>query len=135
MVLLIFDVSIFRCSQNINSLSSIIPRCFWDKDYETWRLLKNNSGWRIFFDFRLKMTSWACLLGSPLKFIFCWKSQLLILAKPLFSFFADVFMSSVTENKECHLQIVYQQKIDWLLDHSCPAGNLSIQNNRLLSIF
>ena len=100
MVLLIFDVSIFRCSQNINSLSSIIPRCFWDEDYETWRLLKNNSGWRIFFDFRLKMTSWACLLGSPLKFIFCWKSQLLILAKPLFSFFADVFMSSVTENKD-----------------------------------
>ena len=46
------------------------------------------------------MTSWACLLESGLKFIFHWKAQLLILAKSLFSSFADVFMSSVTESKD-----------------------------------
>ena len=99
MVLLIFDVSIFRCFQNVNCLSIIIPRKFWDDDSGYYMLLKNNSGWLIFFDFWLKMTSWACLVGVGLKFMFYWKAQLLILAKTLFSSFADVFMPCVTVNK------------------------------------
>ena len=99
MVLLIFDVSIFRCSQNVKCSSSIIPRCLWDEVCGTWILLKNNGGWLIFFNFRLKMTSWVCLLGFGLYFIFHWKAQLLTLVKSLFSSFADAFMSCVTENK------------------------------------
>ena len=71
MVLLIFDASIFRSLQNVKCSSSIIPKCFWYKDCETWMLLKNNGGRFIFFDFWLKMTSSACLLGSGLDwFIF-----------------------------------------------------------------
>ena len=35
-----------------------------------------------------------------MKFIFHWKAQLLILAKSLFSSFADVFLSYVMENKD-----------------------------------
>ena len=100
MVLLIFHVRIFRCSQNVNCSSNIIPRCFWDEDCAAWILLENNGGWLIFFDFRLKMISRACLLVSGLKFIFHWKAELLILAKSLLSSFADVFMPCVTENKD-----------------------------------
>ena len=79
MVLLIFDAIIFRCLLSLNCSSSIILRCFWDGNCETLMLLKNDNGWFIFFDFRLKMTSWACLLGFGLKFIFHRKTQLLIL--------------------------------------------------------
>ena len=98
MMLLIFDVSIFRCSENVSCLTKIIPRCFRDEDCETWILSRNNGEWLIFFDFWLKKTSAAYLLGSGLKFIFLWKAQLLlILAKSLFSSFADMFISYVTE--------------------------------------
>ena len=53
-----------------------------------------------FFNFLLKMTSWACLLGSGLKLIFRWKAQSLIFFKSLFSSFAEVVMSCVTENRD-----------------------------------
>ena len=44
-----------------------------------------------------KITSWVCLLGSGLKFIFHWKAQLSILFKSWFNLFADECLSSVTE--------------------------------------
>ena len=59
-----------------------------------------------FYKFRLKMTSWACLVVSGLKFIFHWVAQLLILSKSLLRFkslitlFAEVWMSRITENKD-----------------------------------
>ena len=63
------------------------------------------------------MTFWACLLGSGLKFIFYWKAQLLILAKSLFSLFADVFMSCVTENKDMPSANSFALEKRPLLDH------------------
>ena len=46
------------------------------------------------------MISSACVLRSGLKFILQSKAQSLILAKSLFRSFADVLMSSVTQNKD-----------------------------------
>ena len=53
-----------------------------------------------FFCFGLKMTSWACLVGSGSTFIFHWKAQLFIIFKSLLRSFADVWVSCTTENKE-----------------------------------
>ena len=35
MVMFIFEDTIFRYSSNINLVLSVIPRCFWDDDWET----------------------------------------------------------------------------------------------------
>ena len=45
--------------------------------------LKSSCGWLTSLIFLLKITSWACLLGSGLKFIFNWRAQSLILLKSL----------------------------------------------------
>ena len=52
----------------------------------------------MFFNFLIKMTSWACLLGPGLKMISHWKAQSLIFFKLLFSSFAEEVTSCVTEN-------------------------------------
>ena len=62
--------------------------------------LKTKGGCDTFFNFLLKMTSWACLLRSRLKLIFHWKTQSLIFFKLLFSSFAEVVMSCVKEKKD-----------------------------------
>ena len=99
-VLLIFKDTIFRCSSNINLELSITPRCFWDNDWETLVLLNTNGGGYISFTLRLKMTSWACLVGSEIKFIFHWKTELFIIFKSLLRSFADAWVSCTTENEE-----------------------------------
>ena len=63
-------------------------------------LLKTNGGCDTSFNFLVKMTSWACLLGSGLKLIFHWKSQSLIFFESLLSSFVEVVMSCVTENRD-----------------------------------
>ena len=78
----------------------MIPRCFWEDVRVTLALLNSNGGWTVFFTLRLKMTSWACLVVSGLKFIFHWVAQLLILSKTLLRLFAEVWMSCITENKD-----------------------------------
>ena len=75
----------------------IIPKWFWEDVRVTLALLNSNGGW-TFFNLRLKMTSWACLVVFGLKFIF--HAQLLILSKFLLRLFAEVWMSCVTENKD-----------------------------------
>ena len=52
-----------------------------------------------FFNLRLKMTSWACLVVSGLKFIFHRECQWLILSESLLRLFVEVWMSCITENK------------------------------------
>ena len=54
----------------------------------------------FFFTLRLKMTSWACLAVSGLKFIFHFVAQLLILSKSLLRLFGEVWTSCITEDKE-----------------------------------
>ena len=40
------------------------------------------------------------MLGSGLKLIFHWKAQLLILFKSSFKFYADKFLSNITEKRD-----------------------------------
>ena len=81
-------------------MSSITYSCFWNDDWETLELLNANRGWFISFALQLKMTSLDCLIGSGLLFIFHWKVQLSIIPKYLWKFFAAVWVSCTTENKE-----------------------------------
>ena len=117
--MLIFIDNIFRCSSNINLDSSITSRYFWDDDWETLVLLNTNGGWYISFASRLKMTSWACLVESVLKFIFHCKVQLFIIFKPLLRSFADVWVLYTTENKEVSsansFTLVVRPSVRWLM--------------------
>ena len=54
------------------------PKCFWESALLTGMLLKNVLGWIFLVAFLLKMTSWACFVGSGLKLIFHWKAHLFI---------------------------------------------------------
>ena len=49
------------------------------------------------------MTSWASSVGSGLKFIFHWKSQLFVISKRLLRSFAD--LSAYCTGKKYHLRI------------------------------
>ena len=62
--------------------------------------MKTKGGWVNLFDLQLKMTTWACLLGSGLKLIFHWKAQLLTFFKSSFNPLAEVFISWTTENND-----------------------------------
>ena len=97
----ILVITIFRWFSNVNlESSSMMPRCFWYIDWVTFALLNTKEGWGIFFVLRLKMTSWACLVGSGLKLIFHWKVQLCIISKSLLRSFAEVWLSWITENND-----------------------------------
>ena len=100
MALLVLLSIVLWYYSKVNFESNKIPKCFWDLHDETLALLKTKGGCDTFFNFLLKMTSWACLLGSRLKLIFYWKAQSLSFFKSLFSSFAEVVMSCVTENRD-----------------------------------
>ena len=96
-VLLTSLIILLRCSWKFSLVSKNIPKCFWVIDRVTMLLLKINEGWD---DLQEKRTSWACLLGSGLKLIFNWKTQLCILFKSSFKFFADKSLSNITEKRD-----------------------------------
>ena len=54
--------------------------------------------WFIFLVFLLKITSWACMLGSGLKLILHWYAQLSIFTKSSINSFLVVLLLSTTEN-------------------------------------
>ena len=99
-VLFTLFCTFFRCKLKSNLVSNIIPRCFWVDDDLTKFSLKYNGGWSILLIFLLKITSWACFLGSGLNLIFHWKAQSLIFIKSLFRSFAVEFIFWTTENRE-----------------------------------
>ena len=99
-VLFTLFCTFFRCKLKSNLVSNTIPRCLWVDDDLTKFWLKYDGGWLILLIFLLKITSWACLLGSGLNIIFHWKVQLLIFMKSLFKSFAVEFISWTTENRE-----------------------------------
>ena len=90
----------FRCRLKSNLVSNAIPRCFWVDDDLTKFSLKYNEGWSILLILLLKITSWACFLGSGLNIIFHWKAQSLIFIKSLFRSFAVEFIFWTMENRE-----------------------------------
>ena len=95
-VLLFFLKIISICSLKSNLESKTIPWCLWDS--VLWLQFKD--GWLVFWSFRLKITSWAYLVGSGLKFIFHWNAQVLILVKSLFNLLADLVIFSNIENSD-----------------------------------
>ena len=86
-------------------MSSITPRCY--RGTVTGTLRKRNTGiinhcrgWDISFALRLKITFWACLVASGLKFTFQWKAHLFIISKSLLRSFANTWVLCSKENKE-----------------------------------
>ena len=55
--------TLFRWSWKVNMKSKMTPKYFWEKFLETLLLFEIKGGWINFFDLRLIITSWACLLG------------------------------------------------------------------------
>ena len=95
-VLFTLFCAFFKCKIKSNLVSNIIPRCLWVEDDLTKFSLKYNRGWSIFL---LKITSWACFLGSGLNLILYWKSQSLIFIKSQFRSFAVEFIFWTMENR------------------------------------
>ena len=58
---------VLQCSSKVNFESNKIPKCFSDFHYETLALLKTKGRCDTFFNFLLKITLFASLLGSGLK--------------------------------------------------------------------
>ena len=69
-VLFILHSTVSRCFSKDNRVSRLIPRCFWDVVCITLILSNISGGCDISLDFRLKVTSCACFIGSGLKLIF-----------------------------------------------------------------
>ena len=68
-----FDDKRFVLNDGIHTLAYFAEEKVWD----TLSLLKTEGRWVNLFDLWLKITFWGCLLGSVLKNILHWKSQLL----------------------------------------------------------
>ena len=65
-VLFILHGTVSRCFSKDNRVSRMTPRCFWDVVYITLLLLNTGEGRDIALDFRLKIISCTCFLGSGL---------------------------------------------------------------------
>ena len=99
-VLFTLSCAFFRCRLKSNLVCNIIPRCFWVDDDLTKFSLKHNGRWSILLIFLLKITSWACFLGSGLNLIFHWKDQWLIFIKSLFRSINVEFIFWTMENSQ-----------------------------------
>ena len=83
-----------------NMVFKIVPWFSWNATCLIGLLLKWLEGWILILCLREKMTSWACSLGSGLKLIFYWNSQLLVFPRLLFKWFAQVLISHTLEKRE-----------------------------------
>ena len=63
-------------------------------------LLKGKGGWDDIDLLWEKVTSWACLEISGLKFIFHWKNHFVILVKSLFKSFVALLILCTVANNE-----------------------------------
>ena len=99
-VLLIFLVILFVCSEKFNFTSIIKPRCFWNKQLLNGTLLTKRVGWRNFLIFLQNITSCACLLKSGLKIVFHWKAQLDIAFRSWLKVAALVWILFTTEKRD-----------------------------------
>ena len=88
------------CSLKLNLLYSNSPKCLWVEQVTTFALLNVTEREFSLFDFFEKYTSWACLLGSGLKWIFHWMAQLLITCKSLFVSLCDLYLSETCVKRD-----------------------------------
>ena len=119
---------------------------FWEDIFWVVELLNKRGRSYTLFIFRQKITSWACLGGSGLKYIFHLLAQGLTLSRSLFSFCKVLIGSRTTENIEVSSSKSFtldsrlsnkQWTKNWTLRNTSfdcqPFKFLSIQNNSLLS--
>ena len=85
---------------NVSCSWRCIPKCFWDDICWTVELLNKRGGCYNLFIFREKISSWACLDGSGLKYIFHSLDLRLTLSRSLFSFCEVLIWSRTIENIE-----------------------------------
>ena len=76
------------------------PKCFWESALLTGILLKQILGWIFLVVFLLKMTSWACFVGSGLKPILHWKAYLFISFRLSFTLLAVISGTLTVENRD-----------------------------------
>ena len=77
-----------------------IPRCLCICVDLTGLLSKCTTGCSEAVFFLLSIITWACLLGSGLKFIFHWKAQLPVFSKSSLRSLVQVLISWTMENRE-----------------------------------
>ena len=100
-VLLTLFCTLFRCKLKPSLVSKIIPRCLSVDDDLTKFSLKYNRGWSFSLIFLLKITSWACFLGSGLNLIFHWKSLFRSLTVE-FRFWTTENRKEILDSKSSH---------------------------------
>ena len=83
-----------------NFKSKCRPKCFCESALLTGMFLKNILGWILVVVFLLKITSWACFVGSGLKLIFHWKAHLFISFRSLLRLLAVLSGSLTVEIKD-----------------------------------
>ena len=91
----------FYMFREVNFISNVKPRCFWNKLLLNGILLNKRVGWSNFFIFLQNITSCACscLLKSGLKIIFHWKAQLVIACSSWLEVVALTWMLFTTEKR------------------------------------
>ena len=90
-------VLIWKSKDNFESKCR--SKCFWELALLTGILLKNILGWMFLVVILLKMTSWACFVGSWLKLIFHWKAHSFISFRSLFRLLAVLSGTLTVENR------------------------------------
>ena len=100
--LLVFTLTetVFKCLSNNNVSSRMIPQCSWEEVLLTWLILNIKGGCGVFFNFCLKITSYACLLMSGLKLIFHCNAQSWTLSRSSFNSFTEASTLKTAENNE-----------------------------------
>ena len=76
------------------------PKMFMYLCWFNWSVIKVYTGCSEAVFFLLSIITWACLLGSGLKFIFHWKAQLPIFSKSSLRSLVQVLISWTMENRE-----------------------------------
>ena len=106
---------LWRCFLKLSCEPRTIPKSFREIGWITkLRLKKKKSGrWYWYLVSGLKITSCAWFDRSGLKFIFLWNTQLLILVRSCFKYFADEFTFLIKENCE----VSWTKNFALILDH------------------
>ena len=83
-----------------NFESTTTPKCFWWGHLVIILLLNMTGRYVHLFDFREKITSFACFFGSRLNYIFHWYAQFLIISQSEFRAFWEFLVLRIFEKSE-----------------------------------
>ena len=104
---------ILEYSAKIKTSSRIAPRCFWDI------MLSSNINKRCtcLKAFWVKITSWACLLGSGLKIFFYWKDKFLVFSRSAFGSLRRNFCHALWNVSTFNQQIISRSKASHFISY------------------